>query len=879
MRTLVPVLCAILVASLFSLSANARPPIRSAFFTEYPNAVGTQLDNLPSNAKHCGVCHFDFDGGGPRNPYGLAIEVRINNGMTNTQAIQDIANLDSDGDGYANATEVTNLLFTNTPTFPGLTAGNLGSTSHVTTSQVSPYLTPMGSTDTTPPAVAVTYPNGNESIPAGGFINVTYTATDANGVASVDVYFSDDGGATFEPVGLGRSPTGSFAWFVPDLPSVQSRIRVTAHDNAGNPGSDLSDADFTVTAVPPGVVPSTLRDLHLTGTQPLSGVVLDDVEAVCATCHADYNAAVEPGHNWRGSMMAQAARDPIFFAAVAVAEQDAPSAGDLCLRCHTPGGWAEGRSVDTSGGMLTTKDRQSVQCDFCHRLVDPDYKPGVSPTQDVAVLAALDEVPLTTANGQFVIDPAPLRRGPFADADASHDWAASPFHRGDLCGTCHDVSNPVFVQPAPGKYAPNTFDQEHPDMDLRNMFPVERTFSEWSVSEYATTGVYAPQFAGNKPDGMVSTCQDCHMHDVNGRGCNISGAPMRADLPLHDMTGGNTFVPGILDQFYPSEIDAGALADGVARATTMLHNAATLQLTPQDFGVTVRVTNETGHKLPSGYPEGRRIWLNVRAVDHTGATVFQSGVYDPATAELAADAQLKVYEIHPGVSPGLAGALGVAAGPSFHFVLNDTVFFDNRIPPRGFTNTAFQAVQSPPVEYTYADGEYWDDTNYNLPAAAETVHVTLYYQTISKEYVTFLRDANGTNSMGDDLYDAWASGGKSAPVAMVTAATPVNVSVTGLPGDDRPRYVFGLEGVSPNPLTAASRIAYSLDEVRPVRLAVHDARGRLVALLVDELQKPGPHEFLWNGHDENGRPVAAGLYFVDLRAGTRRDSGRIVVLR
>ena len=30
----------------------------------------------------------------------------------------------------------------------------------------------------------------------------------------------------------------------------------------------------------------------------------------CMNCHADYNPAVEPGFNWQGSMMAQAARDP-----------------------------------------------------------------------------------------------------------------------------------------------------------------------------------------------------------------------------------------------------------------------------------------------------------------------------------------------------------------------------------------------------------------------------------------------------------------------------------------------------------------------------------------------------------------------------------------
>ena len=150
---------------------------------------------------------------------------------------------------------------------------------------------------------------------------------------------------------------------------------------------------------------------------------------------------------------------------------------------------------------------------------------------------------------------------------------------------------------------------------------------------------------------------------------------------------------------------------------------------------------------------------NVQGYDGLGTKIYESGAYDFATAELAHDADVKIYEIHPGLSPGLAAALGQPAGKSFHFVLSDTVFLDNRIPPRGFTNAGFVAIQSPPVDYSYADGQYWDDTDYWLPAEVESVFVTLYYQTTTKEYVEFLRDANTTNSAGQDLYDAWVAQG------------------------------------------------------------------------------------------------------------------------
>ncbi len=861
---------------------QARNPIRQAFFNRYPQAVNTPLDNVPSNASHCGVCHFDFDGGGTRNPYGIGIEIGLAGGLTNAQAIAAIEGNDSDTDGLTNLVEITDLThFSNTPTFPGLTVGNVNNTSNVLLSEITPYLTPSGGSDTTAPAVVVVTPNGGETIMAGANYAVTYTASDASGIAHVNVYFSDDGGQSFEPVGRWITPSGSFTWFVPNLPGGASRIRVEAIDGAGNDGHDDSNADFTITATPPGFVPSTLRDMELPGTQPHEGAVLDDPSVSCASCHGNYSPAVEPWFNWGGSPMGQAARDPLLYACMAVAEQDAPSVGDLCIRCHTPGGWQEGRSVDTGGGLLTAKDRAGVQCDFCHRAVDHTYVPGVSPVEDLEVLAHIDPLPLQYGNGQFVSDPAPLRRGPYADAVPAHAFLASPFHRSaNLCGVCHDVSNPVFERAGGPDYVPNAFDAEHPDMDIRNMLPIERTYSEWSRSEYASAGVYAPQFAGNKPDGIVSTCQDCHMRDVTGRGATGQTVPQRTDLGLHDFMGGNTFLTDIVDDFFPGEVNVQQLQAAEARAIHMLGLAATLSATGTASGITVRVTNETGHKLPSGYPEGRRIWINVKVIDAGGQLVFESGAYDPATGVLVHDDQIKVYEIHPGLSGALAGGLGLDPGPSFHFVLNDTVYADNRIPPRGFTNAGFAEIQSPPVQHTYADGQYWDDTEYTLPAASDSAIVTLYYQLTSKEYVEFLRDENHTNSSGQDLYSAWVAQGRCAPVAMAQVRVPVEI-VTSSVGQGEPpvRLVTALAPGRPNPFGAETTVHYTLAAKGSVDLAVYDVHGRRVRTLVQGVQAAGRHLVRWDGLNEEGRPLDVGVYFVRYQAGGELFWRKITLLR
>jgi hypothetical protein len=774
----------VLLAFLAAQTVHAKPEIRESFFNAYPKLVGTRLDNLPSQSTHCGVCHYKFTGTGTRNPYGIAVENAIT-GYPDTdegrqQAIVSIENVDSDGDGYASIEEILDWIsYSNTPTFPGLNNTNYTLATRVDVADIVPYLTPTSASDTTPPAVTVTAPNGGETLAANATASINYSATDASGIISVSIEFSEDNGSSWRPLALGIENTGTWSWFVPNRPGAENLVRVRAVDGAGNSGSDDSDAVFTISMLAGGYVPTTLRDMDLSGTQPLGGAILSDPDVDCATCHGNYDTDHEPWSNWRGSMMGQAARDPLFLACLAVAEQDAPSVGDLCIRCHSPGGWQEGRSTDTSGSQLTAKDRQGVQCDFCHRMVDHEFVQGESPSEDGDVLAEVSPLPLQYGNGQFINDPGSAKRGPYSDiTEVGHPIIDSPFHRSaDLCGTCHDVSNPVFEKSG-DIYVPGEFDTEHADQNLRNMFPIERTFSEWQMSEYATSGVYAPEFAGNKPDGIVSTCQDCHMPDVEARGANAPSAPLREDLPLHDLMGGNTFVLDILPDFYPSEVDIDQLQAAKARATSMLQRAATLELTLDGSSLSARVTNETGHKLISGYPEGRRMWLNVEGYNAFGFKIFESGAYDPATGTLTEDELAKIYEIKPGLSPGLADALGLPAGPSFHFVLNDTVTFDNRIPPRGFTNTAFEEIQSEPVGYSYADGQYWDDTTYSLPEDVNSVTVRLYYQTLTKEYVEFLRDENETNSAGQDLYDAWEAHGRSQPVLMAEATVQAEIDAT-----------------------------------------------------------------------------------------------------
>ena len=524
-------------------------------------------------------------------------------------------------------------------------------------------------------------------------------------------------------------------------------------------------------AIAMGGIETTRNDFFIPGTQPNG--LQQRIQSVnsCAFCHGGYNEIHEPMTSWAASMMGQSARDPIFHAALAIANQDADFAGDYCLRCHVPGGWLGGRvALDPAGGQLNNIDMEGVSCNFCHRMVDPVYHPGESPVEDVAILNGVNPPATSPHSGSFVVDPWDRRRGPYDISYLDpHPWLQSPFHTSSrMCATCHDVSNPVYARAEDGSYVLTDLNEPAPSNDKHTQFPVERTFSEWASSLFAQGPVEMNgRFGINQ--SAVSSCQDCHMPKTTGTGCHPELGPVvREDLGSHFFNGANTWVLRAVRSLYDDEttyLSEASVNASIERARQMLMAASDLEVTLAGPFINTRVVNYGGHKLPTGYAEGRRIWVNVKFLNASGDVVAERGAYDDATAELTTS-DTKVYECDLGLDEAAAAAAGKPQGVGFHFAINNKVFKDNRIPPMGFTNAAFEAVQALPVNYTYADGQYWDDTLYEVPTGAARAEVRVFHQTTTKEYIEFLRDANVTNNAGQIAYDQWVLHGKSAPILM-----------------------------------------------------------------------------------------------------------------
>lgn len=517
------------------------------------------------------------------------------------------------------------------------------------------------------------------------------------------------------------------------------------------------------------IVPTTIQDFHLPGTQigDVSPGVIVTADN-CIACHGAYDAQSEPYSNWHGSLMGQAGRDPLFFAQMATANQDVANVGYYCLRCHVPLSFTTGHAYQPDGSTLDYTDRDGVNCHFCHAMVDPIYRPGISPPEDINVLASLAEVPQFYGDSMFVLDHTGSRRGPRSDSAALHEFVPSPFHQtGEFCGTCHDVGNVCIDRQPNGTYSYNQLDQPTPNPDPHGQFPLERTYTEWKLSAFANGGVdMGGRFGGSGPT-TVRSCQDCHMPVVTGKACSFG--PVRSDLKRHDFAGATAWVLEIIKQYYAGdpEVDPVALEAGKTKAIDMLQRAASLELRQTAGTLRVRVINESGHKLPTGHIEGRRVWANVRFFDAGDALIREYGHYDAAEAELD-EASTRVYEMHVGLSPAAAALTGYPPGVTTHMALADTIEKDTRIPPRGFNQAAYAAAGAPAVGITYADGQYWDDQVFALPAGASRTEVTVNYQTATRHYIEALFHGNTSDAWGQILHDLWLQTDKGPPIPMVT---------------------------------------------------------------------------------------------------------------
>jgi hypothetical protein len=475
---------------------------------------------------------------------------------------------------------------------------------------------------------------------------------------------------------------------------------------------------------------------------------------VCASCHSGLTDEATPTPNdvsndahWRSTMMANAAKDPLWQAKIS-SEVDRAShlkqaIEEKCSRCHM--------------GMARYQQLADGATKYDIYVLDTGY---LDPTHNLHE-AAMDGVSCTlchqvrpdglgtqaTYTGQYAIDtstspPDRLIFGPYDQVlqnpmqqnvgflptieDVGKPHLTSSAH----CGSCHTLYTP-------------TLDANG---DVVGEFPEQTTYLEW---EHA---------------GFGDTCQDCHLPTAVGA-VVISNRPPRLaprdPFWQHHFVGGNSYMVGLL-QANADDLgvtaDQGHLEDTINRTQALLAGeTATLTVSAERAGnlltVTVGVVNLAGHKLPSGLPS-RRAWLHLLVTDGSNNVVFESGkpTGDGRIEGNAADQDLATWEPHYEFitapdevqiyEPIMLNTDGVV---TYTLLRADSYVKDNRLLPEGFNK--HNAVADIGVY-----GGALDDTDFvggsdqvvyevNIAELNEPLNVTaeLLFQTLSYPFVTDLK--------------------------------------------------------------------------------------------------------------------------------------------
>jgi MG2 domain len=215
---------------------------------------------------------------------------------------------------------------------------------------------------------------------------------------------------------------------------------------------------------------------------------------------------------------------------------------------------------------------------------------------------------------------------------------------------------------------------------------------------------------------------------------------------------------------------------------------------------------------------------------------------------------------------GLADPTTKPYHETFHFVLNNKVAKDNRIPTYGMSYEEARKRNALPVPADQYGNplptgvyNYWDEVTLSPPGGAVYATIDLLYQPTSWEYIQFLWNANdGTNAFlseeGVNLLAAWLSTGMAEPYVMASttwgdAPTP---SIPEMYVSDLTTWSVGKRGV----FDATSEIFKSGDTV--------GIKSVVVEMLDDQSIKPlsGAQVFM-DIQDESGTTVTSIQGFTD----------------
>ncbi len=152
--------------------------------------------------------------------------------------------------------------------------------------------------DKVPPIVKVTAPQSGDMLKIGDKVRIDWQRTDNSTITRHNIDLSTDGGITF-PMIVAQGLAGNaqnFILTVPNTPTLNARIRVTAIDEAGNSGFGFSQDRFSI--ITPIQASFTLN-------------VSPNLQTVIAGNNTSFNITTQPKGDFRGEINLSVMAEPV----------------------------------------------------------------------------------------------------------------------------------------------------------------------------------------------------------------------------------------------------------------------------------------------------------------------------------------------------------------------------------------------------------------------------------------------------------------------------------------------------------------------------------------------------------------------------------------
>ena len=185
--------------------------------------------------------------------------------------------------------------------------------------------------------------------------------------------------------------------------------------------------------------------------------------------------------------------------------------------------------------------------------------------------------------------------------------------------------------------------------------------------------------------------------------------------------------------------------------------------------------------------------------------------------------------------------------------------------------TDLSGVSSTTLHFRVTPDSGWSAVLMDSATAPDSFHAQIPAQ-ISGVTVNFYLSASDNSDPSNSSTD---------PADAPTTYYFFNIIAVGIEEMKRVHLpqVFSLGQAAPNPFESKTWISYQVPEKCRVRIAVHDAAGRLIREIVDETLEPGYYRAMWKGADSAGNRMPAGVYFCRMYTSEFCESIKVLHLR